>query len=218
MKGLLIKDFKLMKAQNKFLILMAVLCIWFFIANREVAFVISYMAAMISVLVVATVNYDEYDNGMGFLFTYPISRRSYVLEKFVFGMLMMAGICIAGGILVFAKAALKHEVYDPAEGLTALLISIITVSLILSVTLPVQLKFGAEKSRIALVLGVAGAGIVVYGVQQAAKICAVDLSGVAERIRQASITEVAVCICVLSAAMLGISYWISVVIMKGKQF
>ena len=84
MKGLLIKDLKLIKKQNRILAITALLCAWFFITDRDASAISAYIAAMISIIAVGTVNYDEFDNGMGFLFTFPISRRSYVLEKYVF--------------------------------------------------------------------------------------------------------------------------------------
>lgn len=218
MKGLLIKDLKLIKKQNRILAITALLCAWFFITDRDASAISAYIAAMVSIIAVGTVNYDEFDNGMGFLFTFPISRRSYVLEKYVFGILLMAVVCIAGSALVFAQAMLKHKPYDAATGFTALLVPVITMSLILSVSLPIQLKYGAENSRAVLLLVGVCAAVIIYGAQQMAKVFAIDFSGVKERIVQASITEVAVCICVLSVAMLGSSYWISVMIMKGKQF
>lgn len=218
MKALLIKDLKLMKSQKTFLAVIVVLCVWFMAADRSTSFTIVYGAAMVSLFVVSTVSYDEYDNGMAFLFTFPISRRMYVLEKYVFGLLMLAGECVAMNILVFSINTIRHRTYQLQDMFLALFAPIITMALVLSVSLPVQLKFGAEKSRMALLAGVACMGILGYGLQKVVKICAFDFSGITQRVQQATAVEAAVCICVLSAAMLGISYGISVVVMKGKQF
>ncbi|MDE7312794.1 MAG: ABC-2 transporter permease [Eubacterium sp.] len=222
MKGLLMKDLKLMKAQKSFLIVIAFLCVWFAIAGRKTSFVLAYVSAMVSLFVVTTVGYDEHDNGMGFLFTMPISRKLYVLEKYVFGMLLMAAACIVGVVLVFAQTALRQASSNPMEEFfMALMIPIIMVSLVMSVMLPLQLKFGSERSRMAMVIGIAFMSVVVYGVrsiQKTVKIVSIDFMEVVQQLSQATEAQVAACICALSVAMLGISYGISVAVMKGKQF
>lgn len=80
MKGLLIKDFKLLKNQKSFLAIVAAVCAFVMIKGSE-SYAMFYGAAMAAMLSVNSIGYDEENNGMGFLFTLPVSRRDYVLEN-----------------------------------------------------------------------------------------------------------------------------------------
>lgn len=85
MKGLLIKDFKLLKGQKQFLAAVLVVTIVFMTTNTSLSFIISYITVMMGMITLTTISYDEYENGMGYLFTLPVSRKGYVREKYLFG-------------------------------------------------------------------------------------------------------------------------------------
>ena len=80
MKGLLIKDFKLMKNQKNFFFIMIFIAAAMLFAEFESTFVVSYFTMIASMFVLSTISYDEYDNGYAFLFSMPFSRTSYVKE------------------------------------------------------------------------------------------------------------------------------------------
>ena len=87
-KGLLIKDFQLMKNQGKILIAIFVVIAAFGIfADGNSSFLTAYFTIFVALFTTSTISYDEYDSGYLFLFTLPISRRGYVTEKYVFGIL-----------------------------------------------------------------------------------------------------------------------------------
>ena len=90
MKGLLIKDFKLMKNQKQFFLMILFFCIFFVVINGNPAFMISYLMVMCSFFTLSTISYDDFDHGMGYLFTLPVTRKIYVTEKYVFGLLTSA--------------------------------------------------------------------------------------------------------------------------------
>ena len=96
MKGLLIKDFVYIKNQRVFLLILAAISVYFFVSGQNLFFVVTYVSAMFATLIVNTVSFDEQDGGMGFLFTLPISRKAYVLEKYVFGILMALAMVLRG--------------------------------------------------------------------------------------------------------------------------
>ena len=91
MKGLLIKDFKLMKNQKNFFFIMIFIAAAMLFAEFESTFVVSYFTMIASMFVLSTISYDEYDNGYAFLFSMPFSRTSYVKEKYVFSILVGRG-------------------------------------------------------------------------------------------------------------------------------
>ena len=87
MKAMLIKDWKLMKGQKQFGLILCVFLAVFVVINDNLGFLISYMTLMASIFSISTVSYDEYNNGMVYLLALPISRRKYVEEKYLFCLL-----------------------------------------------------------------------------------------------------------------------------------
>lgn len=214
MKGLFIKDLQLIKTQKTFFFLITGICIWLAVSGSNPSTILSYAAAIFTILSVSTLNFDETENGMSFLLTFPISRRIYVFEKYALGVLLTAVVLAAGSVLMLAVAAVKSLSYSTQEWFSAVFGAMLTAALILSVTLPFHLKFGAEKGRIAMLAAIGCVAIV----WQAAKLFPIDLSTVTDRIQSASIAEIAVCLSICIIGMLGISYLISAAIMKRKQF
>ena len=83
MKGLLIKDLKLMKNNGKNLLLVfLIIGTMMGIMTKELYAAVGYVTFIFTLFTVSTISYDEYDNGYPFLFTLPITRRQYVNEKF----------------------------------------------------------------------------------------------------------------------------------------
>ena len=99
MKGLLVKDFKLMMLQKNFLLLILAIVIGMMILSDDMVFPIGFLSFIASLFTVSTISYDDFDNGNAFLFTLPITRNNYVIEKYFLGLLFG---CIAW-ILVSVK-------------------------------------------------------------------------------------------------------------------
>ena len=87
MKGLLIKDFRLLKGQVYFLLIVTG-CVIVFMINGSEAFGVAYVCSMVALLSLTTVSYDEYENGSAFLFTlvwsYPIKYSALRQEMIKF--------------------------------------------------------------------------------------------------------------------------------------
>lgn len=103
MKGLLIKDGRLMITQGKTLLGIAAFMIIcsFLQGDSFPQFAASYSIMMTTIFTISTVSYDEYDNGIKYLLVLPVERRTYVKEKYCFGILMSCmvwGICSLIGI------------------------------------------------------------------------------------------------------------------------
>lgn len=106
MKGLLIKDFRLLKGQVYFLLIVTV-CVIVFMINGSEAFGVAYVCSMVALLSLTTVSYDEYENGSAFLFTLPITKKDYVKEKYLFaGILLLIGL-IVSMIMWYITAVIK---------------------------------------------------------------------------------------------------------------
>ena len=161
MKGLLIKDYKLMLGQKSFLGMAALMAVLYLIIYKDPIVAVVFITVMCTMFTVSTLSYDEYENGMAYLFTLPISRNIYVLEKYAFALVN----CIVTGVIMYAMAygsikvrGLAISQSDMYSGLAACFVSIIMISYMI----PLYIKFGIEKSRIVSVSGMAAIFLILY--------------------------------------------------------
>ena len=211
MKGLLIKDLKLMRAQIVFFALVPVVGAVFVVPAGEMSMGFGYITAISGLIGVTTINYDSYDNGFAYLFTLPISRRGYVKEKYIFATLSSVAVVMAIGLFMWALMAVSHPeaAYAFADFLGDMEDSYLIALTAVAFMLPVFLKFGAEKSRFVILI-IAGIFMgVMIGVSQAEALRDIELSGG---------HWVRVITPVLCLAWLCASYLISVRIMEKKEF
>lgn len=152
MKGLLIKDLKLMKNQKSFFMTMAVVGLIFLVTWDAPYFVISYITMMFSMFAITSFSYDEFDNGAVYLFTLPFSRKTYVREKYLFGLLTCLFALIISTLLAVCTNVMKGQTVDfvtiGATGLSSITICV----LFLSIAFPIEIKFGVEKGRIGFIV------------------------------------------------------------------
>ena len=89
MKGLLIKDFKLLKTQQKFFLLVLFIAIAVeMFSGSSSSFLIDTYPLWPYYSPLSSISYDEFDNGNAFLFSLPITRKSYVIEKYGLGLIL----------------------------------------------------------------------------------------------------------------------------------
>ena len=160
---------------------------------------------------------DEFDNGNAFLFSLPITRKDYVLEKYIFGlisgiMFLLLGTVISLVVIGITKTGSFNEIFLTAGSLFP------TILLILSIMLPFILKFGGEKGRIAII-GVMGF-IFVIGLLliKTTEYLGIDLYVLINKLPKFEPLVYIILFLLLSVVILGISYLISLTILKKKEF
>lgn len=218
MKGLLIKDFKLMKNNAMFLVLIIVISIGCAAGMKNPFFALGYATALVSIFSVNTIAYDEYDNGMPYLLSLPVSKKLYVKEKYVFAiMISVIGLTIATLISVGVSLFMKEQ-YEIKEWFGILALSLFFVILIQGVILPVRMKFDSEKHKMAM-LAVVGAmaavGGAVYGIT---KVCGIDLEAVLDKVLIEKTWISFGVVILLGVCMMLISYKLSVRFMEKREF
>ena len=155
MKGLLLKDLRYMLIQKSFIIL--ILIIGFTLSltqeNNEL-FVIGYLGFMGIVLGMTSITMDDQEHNLTFLFTLPLSRRSYVFEKYFFTFLMGALFCCIA--LAFALITRPFSDYQaPIDEILATTCGTLAGAfLFTSIMIPLQFKF--ERARIASFISIGG--------------------------------------------------------------
>jgi len=106
-----------------------------------------------AIFAITTISYDEFDNGLAFLMTLPVTRKQYVAEKYLLGAGLTAaawGIEAITGVICKGVAELQGCL---SEKIIGTLIYIPLALLMLAVSLPLVIHFGAEKGRyIAMVM------------------------------------------------------------------
>lgn len=220
MKGLLIKDFKLMTRQKTTLLMVLLLIVLFPAFEMNQGFIVSYTIMILLFLTVSTISYDDFDNGMAFLFTLPADRKTYVREKYVLGLLTaVAGWLLAVLVNVAYIAALGEKASGTISELLFLSFTIAPAALMMwEVLLPLQLKFGSEKAR--LVVFVVAGVVAVIGVL-ASKIVEKNPEQIGNLLEKAEEIDPSVPgIVFFAAAIIGllISYACSVKIMEKKEY
>lgn len=156
MRGMLKKDFSLMKGQKQFFLVAFIFAFVFLFVNKMVTFGVSYLMMMFLMFTLSTITYDEYDNGYAFLFTLPISRKLYVKEKYVFCVLISTVVCVINSILILVLTMLRENPESALDLLIACLSAFAAGMVLMAVMIPVQLKFGSEKRQLAMVIGFVG--------------------------------------------------------------
>lgn len=217
MKGLFIKDLRLIKNQRNFLITLALMFLVLIVTGVDASFFMGYVPFLLLIVTMSTITYDEQDNSMGFLMALPVSRQTYVLEKY----LLSASFGVGG----FAVTFVIFLITEKAEGssmtsgdyLLVFMGFLVFVILFLSLMIPIQLKFGSEKGRMvlfAIFFGIIG---LVYLVN---KVLTVDFTQTAfyQTITQLPMGILMAMALVLFVIFVFISAKISLGVMKKKEF
>ena len=217
MKGLLTKDFRIFLVQKRFFILLVFIAL---ILNfgTDGSFAVSYMASMGSIFVLSTISYDEFDNGMPFLMTLPVTRKTYAREKYVFGIVLGFAMWLVGVALSIISLLIGGGVGDIKEAVIAAAVCIPLFIILLSVMIPIQLKFGAEKGRIALIAVFGIVFLICFGIGKFVEVMGIDMSQAAGMLSKVSENVLVVGVVAATVIILLISYRVSTIIMEKKEF
>ncbi|WP_217587946.1 ABC-2 transporter permease [Lentibacillus saliphilus] len=217
MKGLLIKDFKLMKAQKHFYLLIVAIAVGMAVFTEVSSFIIGYMAFIGSLFTLSTISYDEFDNGNAFIFSLPINRKCYVKEKYGFGLIVGGSSWLLGTIIVLGAGLTRDHNLILDTLMTALMV-LPAMLMILAFMLPFQLKFGGEKSRIGIMGALGLMFIIGVLIVKIAKSFSFDLVSMLNNLSTMSIGMLNMGAIVIAVVALLLSYKISVSIMNKKEF
>lgn len=166
MKALFIQDFRYMLTQKSFLVLIALVGIVLALTqNDNYIFVIGYLGFMGMITGMMSVTMDDQSNGLTFLFSLPIDRRVYVREKYIFIVLMGVSFSIFATALCLLFRMFAEYKAPLDEILATALGTFFVMLLFVCFMLPLQLKFGAERARLAsfIAIGLFFAAVIVAG-------------------------------------------------------
>ena len=208
MLGLMRKDLCLLLQRSRALVIMVGVGVIIGFST-DGGFLMGYLTMISAILSIGTISYDEFDNGYPFLLTLPVTRKSYVTAKYLFCLLGVLAGWAAASVIFAGCCLVKGEGFRMAQ-LTDALAFLPVAGLMTAVMLPLQLKYGAEKSRLALAVL---AGVVVALGYVGVKLfpgLPDSLSGVSNAVFGAAL----VCLCI---AALAVSFCCSLGIMNQKE-
>lgn len=208
MLGLMRKDLCLLLQRSRALVIMVGVGVIIGFST-DGGFLMGYLTMISAILSIGTISYDEFDNGYPFLLTLPVTRKSYVMAKYLFCLASNLAGWAAASVIYAGCCLLKGERFG-MEQLTDALAILPVAGLMTAVMLPLQLKYGAEKSRLALA-ALAG-GVVALG-YVGVKLFP-DLPGSLSGVSDAVFGVVFVCLCI---AALAVSFCCSLRIMEKKE-
>jgi ABC-type transport system involved in multi-copper enzyme maturation permease subunit len=217
MMGLLIKDFKLLKCQIRGLFIILVTFIALTNTKNNTVAMISYLACIGVIYSVSTVSYDEYDNGNPFLFSLPITRKGYVLEKYGFALIVSGGACLFATVFTMVAGTMRNTI-SVEEGIFNALLVLAVALVMISVMYPLQFAFGSENRRVALFVIMAIIMVIGVAISKLALAFNVDLHEIINNLPLVSTGIIVAVALAISAVMLALSCWISMGIMRRKEF
>lgn len=218
MRGLLIKDIKLLSNQMRFYAALLALGILLMVFQENVMFAVSYISFMFGMFTISSISYDEIDHGTGFLMTLPITRKLYVQEKYVFALLSAGGSWLFSVIAGLITMAVKEPKTDLLLMTGASASILLVVFFMLSLILPVELCFGVEKGRIAMWGVTGGMLLLIIGGVKVLELMKVDYESIVNRFLENSWEVLAVAAVLFCGFVVFVSYQISRKGMEKKEF
>lgn len=216
MKGLLIKDLELIKSQKSFLIMMVVLSLAMLLFNEsDPTFIVGFLPCIGAMLSINTLGFDQYESGFKYLFTLPIDRKQYVLEKYGLALLLIVvSTAFATGLVMITSLSQPIDTHE--LGMAAL--SVIPVAIcIMAFMFPVQLRYGSESGRLVFLIVFLAIGVLSGTISQLFE--NIDLSFFAPLIQSYAENPTLFLISILALSLLvfGASMYFSIRVLKKKE-
>lgn len=220
MKGLWIKDLKLMTAQKYFFLLILLIAIGMSISAEDVSmmtFSLGFVPFVVSLFGLSTISYDEFDNGNAFLFTLPITRKEYVFEKYALSLVLAFVSLVVMFLFTIFMVAQKGMMLDfdgwmIPFGLFALIL------LLQAIMIPFHLKFGQERGRIAIIVLIGALLLIATFIQKGLEFIGIDWMQVLQSLPILGQGTMLILLYGVSFVLLIISLKISIHIVSKKEF
>ena len=210
MLGFIKKDLLVMKNNLKYFLLMILVFALFLRESNIIYFIPIFISIMIFI---TTFSYDDYNKWNTYAITLPLSREKIVLAKYLTSLLLMVGTVLITFLLSFVIDTINHS-FDFDEVFPMIFGGLFALVLLQTFMYPLIYKFGTEKGRIGLFVGVfAVSGLVGYLVNRV-KIDTTALTGFIQFFNQYGILLLSIVMVILFVG----SYFVSKRIYLKKEF
>jgi ABC-2 type transport system permease protein len=210
MLGLIKKDFLLIKANLKsMVIIFIVYLILAFQGTFDVTFIVPLIGIM---LFISTFSYDDFNNWNSYAVTLPNGRKNVVRAKYIASIILTVVLGIGALAIGIGISYTKTNNINLDEIISSLMGTMLSNFIIISLLYPIVFKFGATNGRIILfvvVFGAAGIGALIAQF--------VDMTSIINMINRLDSYSL-IAIPIISVILIGISYLISNKIYQNKEF
>ncbi len=148
MKGLLLKDWYMMKKYCRAYLLIAAVFIAVSLVSDDNLFFVFYPCALCGMIPANLLGYDERSRWMQYSETMPYTKAQVVSGKYFIGLLAQLTMLVVTGVGQAAKMIRSGE-FIPGDFAALMLLMLIVSILTTSIALPFLFKLGVEKGRIA---------------------------------------------------------------------
>lgn len=165
MKGLLLKDWYMLKKYCRVYLLIAAVFIAIFFASDDNLFFAFYLCMLCGMIPMSLLEYDERSRWMQYSGTMPYTKAQIVSGKYLIGLFAQFSVWIVIGMVQAAKMLLSGN-FVPGNFAVLMLLMLAISTLTSSIALPFVFKLGVEKGRIAyyVMIGFAcGASVLASG-------------------------------------------------------
>ena len=148
MKGLLLKDWYMVKKFCRAYLLIAVVFIAVSFFSDDNMFFVFYPCLLCGMIPVNLLGYDERSRWMQYSGTLPYTKTQIVSGKYLIGLLSQITILVATGVAQAAKMLIAHN-FELGDFAVLMLLMLIVSTLTSSICLPFVFKLGVENGRTA---------------------------------------------------------------------
>lgn len=154
MKGLIVKDLELMKANIRvFSVVYVIGVLLLMTSGGDTTFFVMYISTISGIVSLNTMSFDITDHGLTYLMTLPVTRKQYVVEKylfsFLFGTLAWLLAMAVGTIVEFTTNGGAEIAAWFVECIPGLFIC----NVFAAICIPIELKFRQENVRL-IIMGI----------------------------------------------------------------
>lgn len=210
MLGLIKKDFLLIKANLKSMIIIFVIYIMLaFQGTLDVTFIIPLIGI---ILFLSTFSYDDFNNWNSYAVTLPNGRKNVVRAKYIASIILMIILAVVAFFIGIGISYIKTNSINLDEIISSLMGTMLSSVIIISLLYPIVFKFGATNGRIilfAVVFGIVGIGTLIAQF--------IDMTPIINIINKLD-NYLLIAIPIIYIILLGISYLISSKIYQNKEF
>lgn len=217
MAGLMEKDFRILLQRKQAFLVFLVIAVLLSVTQGG-AGVVGYLPFISSMLAVSTISYDEFDNGYPFLLTLPITRKSYVAEKYLFCFLTMFCSWIFSVILYVVIDRFQGGKTPISEMLFVSILLLLIAVILMDVMVAVQLKYGSERSRVVIIAIFGICFLVIYALAKLLEKAGVETAAAFGYLERISAVELVLLLLVAGIAATVISVMVSISVMEKKTF
>ena len=148
MKGLLLKDWYMMKKYCKNYIFIAVIFIAISLMDADNLFFVFYPCLLCGMIPVNLLGYDERSRWLQYSGTLPYTKTQLVSVKYLIGLMTQVAVLVATGVVQGIKMAVSGT-FVLSDFIVLLLLLLTVSTMTSSISLPFIFKLGVEKGRTA---------------------------------------------------------------------